>query len=157
MEERSLPELGFSCTLLTFPAKAIVINMKQYNGKYGCSSCEDEGVPRSSSHLHRNWPYSNSSTLRTHSGIIAYAKEALCKNDSVSLYVYILIMYTHAGSHDLKFPFFFFFTGEGCQGGKYSLHTWAPWPEHWNGDRCDALCVPWGPLGWWPRHWWSSG
>ena len=38
-------------------ARASMLNMKQYNGKYGCSQCEDEGQPRSSSHLVRNWPY----------------------------------------------------------------------------------------------------
>ena len=25
------------------PARAFVLNMKQFNGKYGCSQCEDEG------------------------------------------------------------------------------------------------------------------
>ena len=31
------------------PARASVLNMKQFNGKYGCSQCEDEGQPRASS------------------------------------------------------------------------------------------------------------
>lgn len=34
------------------PAQSKVLNMKQYNGSYACNHCEDEGVPRPSSHLH---------------------------------------------------------------------------------------------------------
>ena len=41
-------------------AKAIVFNTKQFNGKHGCTYCEEEGITRSTSHLHRNWPYSMS-------------------------------------------------------------------------------------------------
>ena len=66
------------------PAKAIVLNCKQFNGQYGCTYCEDEGVPRASTHLHRNWPYSNSSVHRTHMGIIANAREALHNKAPVS-------------------------------------------------------------------------
>ena len=66
------------------PAKAIVLNCKQFNGEYGCSYCEDEGVPRATTHLHRNWPYSSSSVPRTHRGIIANAREALRTKAPVS-------------------------------------------------------------------------
>ncbi len=66
------------------PAKAIVLNMKQFNGRYACIHCEDEGVPRPSSHLHRNWPYSSNSTPRTHASILANAQEALDKGEAVS-------------------------------------------------------------------------
>ena len=59
------------------PAKAIVLNAKQFNGKYGCSYCEDEGVARAATHLHRNWPYSSSSSARAHGSIIANARDAL--------------------------------------------------------------------------------
>lgn len=64
------------CTL-DLPAKAIVLNMKQYNGQHGCTYCEDEGVARASTHLHRNWPYSTSSSARTHEGIVQNAREAV--------------------------------------------------------------------------------
>ena len=71
------------------PAKALLLNMKQYNGQHGCSYCEDEGVPRPTTHLHRNWPYSESSTLRTHSGLIANADEARKNGEPVSIYYYV--------------------------------------------------------------------
>ena len=58
-------------------ARASVLNMKQFNGKYGCSQCEDEGQPRASSHLVCNWPYSSLSVPRTHQRVIANAREAL--------------------------------------------------------------------------------
>ena len=64
------------CTL-DLPAKAIVLNMKQFNGQYGCTYCEDEGVPRASTHLHRNWPYSTSSVARTHDAILRNARESV--------------------------------------------------------------------------------
>ena len=57
------------CTL-DLPAKAIVMNMKQFNGQHGCTYCEDEGVPRRSRHLHRNWPYNTNSITRTHNGML---------------------------------------------------------------------------------------
>ena len=31
--------------LVDLPARASVLNMKQFNGKFGCSQCEDEGHP----------------------------------------------------------------------------------------------------------------
>ena len=79
------------------PARAFVLNMKQYNGKYGCSQCEDEGQPRSSSHLVRNWPYSPSSVPRTHQRVIANAKEALRTREPVSFVFVIMsvvVLYT---------------------------------------------------------------
>ena len=67
------------------PARALVLNMKQYNGKFGCAHCEDEGQTRATSHLHRNWPFSAVSVPRTHDGIIKNAKDALESREPVSL------------------------------------------------------------------------
>ena len=66
------------------PARASVLNMKQFNGKWGCLYCEDEGVPRPTCHLVRNWPYSTTSTPRTHGSIMRNARSALSENDAVS-------------------------------------------------------------------------
>ena len=33
------------------PARALVLNMKQYNGKFACAYCENEGTPRATSAL----------------------------------------------------------------------------------------------------------
>ena len=66
------------------PANAIVLDTKQFNGKHGCSYCEDEGVARSTTHLHRNWSYSSSSRARTHGSIIANAREAIRNGEPVS-------------------------------------------------------------------------
>lgn len=51
------------------PAQALILNMKNFNGKFGCAMCEDPGVPRSSCHMHRNWPYTTSNILRTSQSI----------------------------------------------------------------------------------------
>ena len=66
------------------PAKAIVLNMKQFNGAYGCTYCEDKGMPRATSHLHRNWPYSTSCTERSHAGVVQNAEDALKSGNAVS-------------------------------------------------------------------------
>ena len=48
---------------IDLPAQAKVLNMKQYNGKFACPMCEDEGVPRPRAPMIRNWPFNPSSTL----------------------------------------------------------------------------------------------
>ena len=48
------------------PAKAVLLNMKQYDGTYRCNLCEDEGVPRAYSHLQKDWPHKGNMTLKTH-------------------------------------------------------------------------------------------
>ena len=66
------------------PAQAKVLNMKQYNGKFGCPACEDEGVPRPGAHMQRNWPFNLSCTLRTHSSVKCNAQEAVRVRNPVS-------------------------------------------------------------------------
>ena len=39
------------------PGKALMANMKQYNGEQGCSVCEDKGKTVGTGGLHRIWPY----------------------------------------------------------------------------------------------------
>ena len=67
------------------PARAAVLNMKQYNGQHGCSQCEDEGQPRTSSHLHRNWPFCASSTPWTHNSIMSNVQDCVRVKKPVSL------------------------------------------------------------------------
>ena len=74
------------------PARASVLNMKQFNGKWGCTYCEDEGVPRPTCHFVRNWPYSTTSTPRTHESIVRNARRALRENDAVSYMIIIIII-----------------------------------------------------------------
>ena len=66
------------------PARAIVLNMKQYNGKYACCFCEDPGVARQSSHLHRNWPYNKEVVASSHLSLKKNAADSIGSNDSVS-------------------------------------------------------------------------
>ena len=72
------------------PEKAIILNTKQFNRKYGCPYCEDEGVARAATHLHRNWPYSSSSSARTHGSIIA---NALQNGAPVSWFTHVPILF----------------------------------------------------------------
>ena len=68
-------------SVFDLPAKAIVLNSKQYNGKYGCSVCLHPGVrlPNNS----RIYPPSQEYEERTHSNVLACAKMAERENCSV--------------------------------------------------------------------------
>ena len=70
---------------IDLPARASVL--------WGCTYCEDEGVPRPTCHLIRNWPYSTTSTPRTHESIVRKARRALRENDAVSYMIIIIILY----------------------------------------------------------------
>lgn len=57
-------------------AKALVTNMKQFNGENGCSTCLDTGKIRGRNSLHRTWPYNRQLKYRTHKSVIKCASEA---------------------------------------------------------------------------------
>lgn len=75
------------------PARAIVANMKQFNGKYGCIFCEDEGVTSGQCHLVRYWPMVATSTTRSHDSIMDCAQIATLRKDVVCDYIHVLYMY----------------------------------------------------------------
>ena len=67
------------------PAKAIMLNMKQFNGKHGCSHCEYEGVPRLGMAMIRDWPYREDAMLaRNHHTLLEFAKQAVGQKSVVS-------------------------------------------------------------------------
>ena len=70
------------------PAQANPLNMKQYNGEYGCHACEDKGVPRRGCPTARDWPcVTPRSPLRTHQSVISNAQEATHGNSVVSIMI----------------------------------------------------------------------
>lgn len=73
--------LNFSCDL---PARAIVVNMKQWNGVHGCLYCEDPGTTIGNDHLHRYWPFSPRSRQRTHTSLLKNAEDATKSAATVS-------------------------------------------------------------------------
>ena len=58
-------------------AKALVTNMKQYNGESGCSTCSDTGETVKENNLHRIWPYNPNMKYRTHKSVLKCALEAI--------------------------------------------------------------------------------
>lgn len=66
------------------PARAIVLNMKQWNGINGCLYCDHEGVTLSGDHLHRDWPL-KPSRPRTHASLLHNAEQAVITGKSVSI------------------------------------------------------------------------
>ncbi|XP_071956848.1 uncharacterized protein [Antedon mediterranea] len=64
------------------PAKAIVANMKQYNGKFGCHMCFAEGATPPNCPLHRYYPFGEYPS-RTHDSIMCDARQAVTCGDSV--------------------------------------------------------------------------
>ena len=67
------------------PARALVTNMKQWNGAHGCLYCKDPGVTLGSDHLHRYWPYQQSSTLRSRASLLSNAEEAIRTGNTVCM------------------------------------------------------------------------
>lgn len=58
------------------PARAILMNMKQFNGEYGCLYCENPGTTTPGKHLHRYWPRTASS-IRNHDSLLENAVDAV--------------------------------------------------------------------------------
>ena len=57
------------------PAQAKMLNMKLFNGKFGCGHCEEEGTPRGSSHPHHNWPYKRDIVVRSQESIMQNVRD----------------------------------------------------------------------------------
>ena len=69
---------------LDLPARALVLNMRQFNGLHGCHLCEDEGVTGCNNRLFRWSPYNSTSTLRTKSSLIENSIHATTHDEIVS-------------------------------------------------------------------------
>lgn len=66
------------------PARALVLNMKQFNGKYGCSICLDEGESPAGQPMLRFYPYKDTSTPRTHQSMLTDARKVVMEGGTVS-------------------------------------------------------------------------
>lgn len=73
--------VALTCDL---PARASVLNMKQFNGRNGCNFCEDEGKTADNNPLFRWWPHKDSITLRTKESMIENSIKATTDNEVVS-------------------------------------------------------------------------
>ena len=58
------------------PARAMICNMKQWNGAHGCLYCEEAGTTIGADHLHRYWPY-KPTTPRSHASLLHNAECAI--------------------------------------------------------------------------------
>ena len=68
------------------PARAILLNMNQFNGKHGCSFCEHEGVTMPGSHLVRIWPPAEGCPVpsRNHQSVMQNVHKATASKAVVS-------------------------------------------------------------------------
>ena len=81
MQSRAVLLLGS----MDLPARAIVANMKHFNGMFGCLYCLHPGQTEPGNHLHRFWPnHSATAELRTEASILADAKRANLQGEAVS-------------------------------------------------------------------------
>lgn len=71
-----------SCSV-DLPARAMIMNMKQFNGMYGCVYCEDQGTVVGSDHLHRYWPQQTASIPRS---LLSNAREAITTGSVVGIF-----------------------------------------------------------------------
>ena len=63
------------------PARALISNMKQYNGFHACSICTDPG----SHTTHHIWPYTDTNTLRTQTDTYKAIMAAVRQEEPVSV------------------------------------------------------------------------
>jgi hypothetical protein len=70
-----------SCDL---PARALVLNMRQFNGRHGCHLCEDEGQTSAGNPLFRWWPPSSTQKLRTKKSLTEDSIKATTNDEVVS-------------------------------------------------------------------------
>lgn len=73
--------ITFSCDL---PARAVVLNMRQFNGQHGCHLCEDKGSTAENNKLFRWWPYESASILRTKETLTENSIHATVNDEIVS-------------------------------------------------------------------------
>ena len=73
-------------TALDPPARALVFNMKQFNGRFGSLFCYSEGTSKAANPLHRFWPPSDATAMRTHQSMIQNAQEVSSSVTAVCLY-----------------------------------------------------------------------
>ena len=89
--------VGISCDL---PARAMVLNMKQFNGKNACHMCKDDGETLLDNNLVRFWPHRSPSVHRTRASLIQDSCDARYHDEPVgfvaiavtarSLYIHLL-------------------------------------------------------------------
>lgn len=68
---------------MDLPARAIVTNLKQYNGAFGCLYCNHPGFPKVDNPRSRCWPYTEC-TIRSEAEIFECAEKAVETGDAVS-------------------------------------------------------------------------
>ena len=71
---------------LHITTRALLLNMKQFNGKHGCCYCYQEGAVRPGCALHRFWP-PDAASVRTHQSVIESAIEATSTRTPVVMYI----------------------------------------------------------------------
>ena len=69
---------------LDLPARALVLNMKQFNGKHGCCYCDAPGKTPPGDHLHRYWPPSSCGAERSQQTMLEDARKTSSTGDAVS-------------------------------------------------------------------------
>eukprot|EP00733_Pompholyxophrys_punicea_P000780 Pompholyxophrys_punicea_v1_NODE_282_length_2394_cov_66.752458.p2 type:complete len:156 gc:universal NODE_282_length_2394_cov_66.752458:1402-935(-) len=74
---------------LDLPARAVVLNCKQYNGDYGCGFCYDKGCPKSTGKGHV-YPFTKGWYARTHESWIDDIFDALREKGSCNVRIAFL-------------------------------------------------------------------
>lgn len=85
------------CCTCDLPGKALVQNILQFNGAYGCGFCEQPGknLRTVNGGNVRIFPYQNESpNLRTAAACVKYAEDAVETNSVVSIEMCLLQLYT---------------------------------------------------------------
>ena len=67
------------------PARAALMNVKQFNGKCACHLCKSEGTAYGQHNIHRCWPFKQNHEKRTHQDQINFAMKATQKQAMVGV------------------------------------------------------------------------
>ena len=77
---------------LDLPARAKVLNMRQFNGEHGCHLCECPGKNSPENRLFRWWPHDPAAVLRTKESFLKNSIAATSENKVVISYVPICLL-----------------------------------------------------------------
>ena len=86
--ERRVHAMLMVCSL-DLPAKAALLNMKQFNGASSCSVCDAPGQTFRGSHLHRFWPFNQEGVFRTDTAVRENALNAAVQGKAVRSNIYV--------------------------------------------------------------------
>ena len=131
--------IGLLCSA-DMPARALISNMKAFNGSYACSTCEVEGATVPGNTLHRIWPFSDSNTLRTQDRMYSAIVTSVQQGQPVSLGASLVCV---ASNYSVSFESLFSLASLGVKFMYCNIYLLQPYTQLQVVHACvrDAVCT----------------